>query len=133
MKKRIFIFYLLLLAVGVILLLIGLLGKQPLVTGLCIGTGTIIIGAAASLIAPFLSMRKSTEEELRIEMADERNTAIREKAAWRSGNILIPVMSVSALVLALTDEIAGACVVAGNLFVYSVCILFFSYYYNKKL
>ncbi len=132
MKKRI-IFYLLLLAAGVILLLIGLFNNQPLVTGLSVGIGTIMIGAAASLIAPILTNHTSTEEELRIEIADERNKAIREKAAWQSGNIIIPFMGVSALILALTEEIVGACVIAGIIFVYSVCILFFSYYYNKKI
>lgn len=132
MKKRI-IFYLFLLAAGVVLLLIGLFNKQPLVTGLSIGIGTIMIGAAASLIAPILTMHKSTEEELRIQIADERNKAIRERAAWRSGNIIIPVMGVCALTLVLMGEIIGACVIAGIILVYSGCILFFSYYYNKKI
>lgn len=120
-------------AAGLGLLVCGLLSEHPAVAGLCAGLGIAVLGLAVSRLSQLFALRGAPEDRLRIEWADERNIAIREKAAWMAGNLLIPAMGLSALVLALTDHVVGACVLAGLLLFYSVCILFFSARYAKKL
>ena len=47
--------------------------------------------------------------------------------------ILITAMSVSSFVLVMANQLAGVCVIAGLLLLYSLSIIVLSAYFNKKL
>ncbi len=132
MKKRILI-YILLLSAGALLLLLGLFAERPVLSGILTGVGTIVLGFSAAKAVPLLMEKKAGVKNDKIEWEDERNTAIREKASWYAGLILIAAMSVSSLILALTQRILGACVIAGLLLLYSFSIMILSAYFNRKL
>jgi hypothetical protein len=80
-RKRIGI-YVLLSSTGIILLLLGLFLKKPMQTGILAVIGIIILGLSATKAAALLARKKVDEESSKIEWRDERNTVIREKAAW---------------------------------------------------
>ena len=117
MKKRIGIYALLLLT-GMILLLVGLYSGKPLLSGILVATGIIVLGLSATKAAPLLARKEADKEGDKIEWHDERNIVIREKAAWYAGMILIVAMSVSSFVLVMANQLAGACVIAGLLLLY---------------
>lgn len=119
-------------AASLILLACGFLAERPEVAGVCVGLGTAVLGLLVSRLSLWFALRGAPADRFRIEWADERNTAIREKAAWTAGNLLIPAMGLSALALALAGQTVGACVLAGLLLFYSACLLFFSARYAKK-
>jgi heme O synthase-like polyprenyltransferase len=125
--------YVLLLSIGIILLLLGLFSEKPMQTGILTAVGIIVLGFSAAKAAPLLARKKVDEQSSKIEWRDERNTVIREKAAWYAGMILIAAMSVSAFILVLADQLAGACVIAGLLLLYSLGIMAFTAYFSKKL
>jgi hypothetical protein len=102
-------------------------------TGILTAAGIIVLGLSAAKAAPLLTRKKADEENNKIEWRDERNTLIREKAAWYTGIILIGAMSVSAFVLVLADQLIGACVIVGLLLLYSLSIMIFPAYFRKKL
>lgn len=131
MKKRIII--VLFLPVGMLLLLFGLYTENHVLSGVLVGVGTIVLGLSAAKAVPILVRKEAEGERSKIEWHDERNKVIREKASWYAGIVTIGAMSVSALVLALADQIIGACVIAGLLLLYSVSIIVFSAYFSKKL
>lgn len=131
MKKR--IIFVLLLPVGMCLLFFGLFMQNPILSGVLTGAGTIVLGLSAAWAVPVLARKDNAAEQSKIDWRDERNKAIREKASWYTGMITIAAMSVSALVLALIDQLVGAGVIAGLLLLYSVSIIIFSAYFSKKL
>lgn len=131
MKKR--IVFVLLIPVGMLLLLSGLFVDNHVLSGALVGAGTIVLGISAAVAMPVLARKDTVGERSKIDWQDERNKLIREKASWYTGMITLAAMSVSALVLALAGQFAGACVVAGLILLYSVCIVIFSAYFNKKL
>ena len=131
MKKR--SIFVLLLPVGMFSFLFGLFMENHVLSGALVGIGTIRLGLSATGAVPILVRKESTDDPHKINWQDERNMAIREKASWYTGMIIIGAMSVSALLLALTDQIIGACVIAGLLLLYSFSIIFFSTYFSKKL
>jgi uncharacterized membrane protein YiaA len=130
-KKRIGIYALLLLT-GMILLLVGLYSGKPLLSGILVATGIIVLGLAATKAAPLLARKEVDKEGDKIEWHDERNIVIREKAAWYAGIILIAAMSVSSFVLVMANQLAGACVIAGLLLLYSLSIIVLSACFSKK-
>ncbi len=123
----------LLLPVGMCLLLFGLFVETPVLSGALVGAGTIVLGLSAAGAVPILARKDTAARQSKIDWQDERNKAIREKASWYTGMITMAAMSVSALVLALTSRLVGACVIAGLLLLYSLCIIIFSTYFSKKL
>lgn len=127
MMKRIGI-YVLLSSTGMILLLLGLFSEKPMQSGILATVGIIVLGISAAKVAPLLARKEVDEEGSKIEWQDERNTVIREKAAWYSGMTLIVAMSVSAFVLVLADQL-----IVGLLLLYSLSIIAFSAYFRKKL
>lgn len=132
MMKRIGI-YVLLSSTGMILLLLGLFSEKPMQSGILATVGIIVLGISAAKAALLLARKEADEEGSKIEWRDERNTVIREKAAWFSGMTLITAMSVSAFVLVLADQLIGAYAIAGLLLLYSLSIIAFSAYFSKKL
>jgi hypothetical protein len=131
-RKRIGI-YVLISTTGIILLLLGLFSEIPIQTGILVSAGIIVLGFSAAKIAPLLTRKEADREGDRIEWHDERNIVIREKAAWYAGMTLIAAMSVSAFVLVMANQLIGAYVIAGLLLLYSLSIIVFSAYFNKKL
>lgn len=125
--------FILFLPLGMFLLLCGLFIKNHVLSGALVGIGTIVMGIFAAGAVPLLVQKEGTDAQRRIDWRDERNNTIREKAAWYAGMITMVAMSVSALVLALIDQIVGACVIAGLLLLYSFSILSFSAYFSKRL
>jgi hypothetical protein len=131
-KKRIGI-YVFLLSSGIILLLLGFLLEKPVQAGILTAIGVIVLGFSAAKAAPLLTKKEADKDGDKIEWHDERNIVIREKAAWYAGIILIAAMSVSSFVLVMANQLAGACVIAGLLLLYSLSIIVFSAYFSKKL
>jgi uncharacterized membrane protein YiaA len=125
--------YILLLPVGMLVLILGLFMESHVLSGALVGVATIVLGLSAAKAVPVLTRKGEERERNKIDWQDERNIVIREKASWYTGMITIAAMSVSALVLALTDQVVGACVIAGLLLLYSVGIMIFSAYFSKKL
>lgn len=132
MRKRIGI-YILPSLTGMIILLLGLSLGNSMLFSLLVVVGIIVLGLSASMSAPLLARKEVDQVGSKIEWRDERNTVIREKASWCAGMILIVAMSGSALALVLTDQLIGACVIAGLLLLYSLSIMVFSTYFSKKL
>lgn len=132
MRKRIGV-YALLSSTGVILLLLGLFSEKSMQAGILVAVGVIVLGFSAAKVAPLLNRKEADGEVDKIEWHDERNIVIREKAAWYAGMTSIAAMSVSAFVLAMANQLVGACVIAGLLLLYSLSIIVFSTYFSKKL
>ena len=132
MKKRIGI-YVFLLSSGIILLLLGFLLEKPVQAGILTAIGVIVLGFSAAKAAPLLTKKEADKDGDKIEWHDERNIVIREKAAWYAGMILIVAMSVSSFVLVMANQLAGACVIAGLLLLYSLSIIVLSACFSKKL
>lgn len=132
MKKHIGIYALVLLT-GMTLLLVGLYSSKSLLSGILVASGVIVLGLSATKAAPLFARKEADKEGDKIEWYDERNIAIREKAAWYAGMILIAAMSVSSFVLVMANQLAGACVIAGLLLLYSISIIVLSAYFSKKL
>lgn len=107
--------------------------KNHILSGILMWLGTILQGLSAAIAVPMLAQKETSADRNKIDWQDERNKVIREKASWYTGMIIIAAMGVSALALALTNHVVGACVIAGLLLLYSVCIISFSAYFNKKL
>lgn len=131
MKKR--IVFVLFVPGGMFLLFSGLFMEHHVMSGVLVGIGTIVLGLSAAKAVPLLALTEAKQDSDQIDWQDERNMTIREKASWYAGIITIAAMSVSALVLALIDQMIGACVIAGLLLVYSVSIIIFSGYFSSKL
>jgi len=131
-RKRIGI-YALLLSTGILLLLLGLFSENPMQAGILVSIGIIALGFSVAKGAPLLTSKEADKESNIIEWHDERNIVIREKASWYAGMTTIAAMSVSAFVLVMTDQLVGACVIAGLLLLYSLSIILFSAYFSKKL
>lgn len=134
--KRWLPLYVLISIAGTALLVFGLVTtsqQSSLVSGLCIGFGIILFSTGLSLTAFGLSATGKEGQKRQVEMQDERNVAIREKAAYRTGQLLLPLMGISGLALALADQLVGACVLAGLLLVNALAFLWFSHHYNQKL
>jgi hypothetical protein len=131
-RKRIGI-YVLLLSAGIILLLMGLFSEKSMQAGILAAAGIVVLGFSTAKITPLLTRKEADGEGGKIEWHDERNIVIREKASWYAGMTLIAAMSVSAFVLVMTDQLIGACVIAGLLLLYSLSIIVFSAYFSKKL
>jgi hypothetical protein len=127
------IVFVLLLPVGMLLLLTGFFADNHVLSGALVGAGTIVLGLFAVYAVPVLVRRSTEGKQNKIDWHDERNKLIREKAAWYTGMITLAAMSVSALALALSGQLAGAIVIAGLILQYSVCIIIFSAYFSRKL
>ena len=131
MKKRIVL--IIFLSVGIFFFLFGLFIKDHILSGILMWLGTILQGLSAAIAVPLLAQKETSADRNKIDWQDERNKVIREKASWYTGMIIIAAMGVSALALALTNHVVGACVIAGLLLLYSVCVISFSAYFSKKL
>ncbi len=131
--RKLIVIYVLLSSAGLLLLLLGLFSENPVQTGILVSAGIIVLGFSAAKGAPLLTSKEADKESNIIEWRDERNIVIREKASWYASMTTIAAMSVSAFVLVLTDQIIGACVIAGLLLLYSLSIMLFSAYFSKKL
>jgi uncharacterized membrane protein YiaA len=121
------------LPVGIFFFLFGLFIKNHILSGILIWLGIILQGLSAAIAVPMLAQKETSADRNKIDWQDERNKVIREKASWYTGMIIITAMGVSALALALTNHVVGACVIAGLLLLYSMCVIIFSAYFSKKL
>lgn len=135
-KKKYLPLYILMLIAGAIMFLFGLLGansNKSLRAGFCFGFGLVIFIASVSKVVHCLTMSDKEQKEIDIEINDERNIAIREKASYYTIAIIIPLMAIGALVFVFTNNIIGALVIAAILFTYAICIIWFARYFSKRL
>lgn len=136
-NKRYLPVYALIMILGAAALIFGLISSKlldnSLISGFSTGLGIVVLSSALTRIATALATSEQKQKELEIELKDERNSAIREKAAWSTCKVLLPTMGVAALALALSNQFIGACVIAGIILVYSVSLAAFSTYYSKRL
>lgn len=135
-NSKYFSIYALVFILGVGIFLFGLFyGKHidsTVFIGLTSGAGIIVFsGALTKMLTAMLP--ENEQKKMEIELKDERNTLIRQKAAWETQKVLIVLMSVGGFVLALSGNIFATCILAGILLVDSICIILFSNYYNKRM
>ena len=127
---------------GVIAVLTGfyvLTGESlKMISGLCIGAGSAAVGLGlGGLIRTFLISASEDEEILRakeIEMKDERNTRIREKAGYMTARIMNYALLAFVLILGFigADKVIllSACAL---IVLEAVLVIVFSNYYAKKM
>lgn len=127
---------------GVIAVLTGfyvLIGESlKMLSGLCIGAGSAAVGLGlGGLIRTFLISASEDEEILRakeIEMKDERNTRIREKAGYMTARIMNYALLAFVLILGFigADKVIllSACAL---IVLEAVLVIVFSNYYAKKM
>lgn len=126
-------------AAGALFILLGgfVLTSESLkmVSGLCIGFGAAILALSiGSLLQSILISATEDEEMKRIEVNDERNVRIREKAGYMVSKVMNYM--ILAVILALgfmRADIFTILIVTSLLLVEGVLVVSFSIYYSKKL
>jgi len=137
MKNKNYPLYLILLVGGILLIAGGLYyGKsrgENQLSSVATGIGIAIFGIAIGKLATLLVMTPEGQKKQDIDLKDERNVAIREKAAWKTNNIMITVLSVIGFALVFSDNLFAAILVVCAIMIQSVSIVVYSNYYSKKL
>lgn len=128
--------------VGIILLLAGGLiftsEESKSISGMCFGFGSaILVLGIGKLIDSFIVSALEGQRIKRlkeIEVNDERNTRIREKAGYMAGKIMNYLISALVLVLGIMRvDTAVIIMVASLLLVELVLIIAFSNHYSKMM
>ena len=137
MKNKNYPLYLILLVIGILLMAGGLYyGKssgENQLSSVATGIGIVLFGIAIGKLATLLVMTPEGQKKQDIDLKDERNVAIREKAAWKTNNIMITVLSVIGFALVFSDNLFAAILVVCAIMIQSVSIVVYSNYYSKKL
>ena len=137
MKNKNYPLYLILLVIGILLMAGGLYyGKssgENQLSSVATGIGIALFGIAIGKLATLLVMTPEGQKKQDIDLKDERNVAIREKAAWKTNNIMITVLSVIGFALVFSDNLFAAILVVCAIMIQSVSIVVYSNYYSKKL
>lgn len=123
--------------VGLISLVGGIIGtikcEASLVSGFCTGFGVSLLVIS---IIRIIKLAKMSDAELKKEIIsekDERNIAIKGKAALMSILITTFTMVASAFLLAFTDNLIGTSIIAINLVIMGFTLVLFINFYNKRI
>jgi len=140
MKKK--VLYLLVSLIGIALLLAGLFlfttDETKLYSGLCTGIGSAVavlgIGSfILSIVTPSLEAAEIKKQK-EIEVKDERNTAIREKAGYMVARCMNYVITAFIFTLAFMGADKVIILMAASLIVIElVMTIVFSNYYSKRM
>lgn len=109
-----------------------------LISGLCLGLGTVALGFGINGVYRVLTYSKIEDEKIKrrknIEVNDERNIRIRDKAGAKSNHIMVYVITVFVLALGFMDAPKMIIIMAACLLVVKLLLaIFLSNYYAKKM
>lgn len=140
MNKRVRL--VLMAAVGALLVLLGgfVLTAESLkmVSGLCIGFGAAILALGVGGLLQSILISATEDEEFkrikRIEVNDERNVRIREKAGYMVSKVMNYMILTVILALGfMRADIFTILIVTSLLLIEGVLVVSFSIYYSKKM
>lgn len=132
--------YILGIIAGIALVIIGIFFKDAELKGLmgvCVGVGAGLIGMFVSNLITLRIETKHPEAFIQknIEVNDERNTIIRNKAKAKANNIImLAIMPILTLVFILVDtELYVTLTMVGLILLNPILYLVYSNYYNKRM
>ena len=122
---------------AVCLLLSGILPLPGFPAQLLFGFGfALIILGFSNLLSQFVVSKTETEETMkvkRVEENDERNIRIRERAGFRTSQVILGVLCVCALTSAFANfELYVTLIFAGLILLHGILLVGFSIYYEKR-
>jgi len=134
------ILYILGIAAGIALVIAGIFFKDAEIKGLmgvCVGVGAGLIGMFIANLVTLRIERKHPEAFIRknIDVNDERNTVIRDKAGAKSNSIImLAIMPILTLVFILVDtELYVILTMAGLILLNIALYIGYANYYNNRL
>lgn len=142
MKKSKIWLYLLMAIIGTVSLYAGgfvLTGeKVKMISGLCIGLGAAVFCLGIGNFVGALIISKTENEEIlrikNIEVNDERNTRIREKAGAKTNQIVVYALSLVVLAMGFMQiDLIAIVMVASILMLQLVLAIVLSNSYSKKM
>jgi hypothetical protein len=132
--------YILGIAAGIALVIAGIFFKDAELKGLmgvCVGVGAGLIGMFIANLVTLRIERKHPEAFIRknIDVNDERNTVIRDKAGAKSNSIImLAIMPILTLVFILVDtELYVILTMAGLILLNIALYIGYANYYNNRL
>lgn len=138
MKLNNKIIYIIWAFIGAVIFYLGFIFPNKQVSGMCIGLGAAFFCLGlGNFISKIIVKKIETEDIIRrknIEVNDERNIRIREKAGAKTNQFMIYALSV--LVLALGFMNAGIIIilmVSALLILQLIFSVYFSNYYSKRM
>ena len=122
---------------AVCLLLSGILPLAEFPAQLLFGFGfALIILGFSNLLSQFVVSKTETEETMkvkRVEENDERNIRIRERAGFRTSQIILGALCICALTSAFANfELYVTLIFAGLILLQGILLVGFSIYYEKR-
>ena len=121
----------------VCLLLSGILPLAEFPAQLLFGFGiALMILGFSNQVSQFVVSKTETEETMkvkRIEENDERNIRIRERAGFRTSQIILGALCICALTSAFANfELYVTLIFAGLILLHGILLVGFSIYYEKR-
>ena len=122
---------------AVCLLLSGILPLAEFPAQLLFGFGiALMILGFSNLLSQLIVSKTETEETMkvkRVEENDERNIRIRERAGWRTSQVILGVLCVCALTSAFANfELYVTLLFVGLILLHGILLVGFSIYYEKR-
>ena len=122
---------------AVCLLLSGILPLAEFPAQLLFGFGiALMILGFSNLLSQLIVSKTETEETVkvkRVEENDERNIRIRERAGWRTSQVILGVLCICALTSAFANfELYVTLIFAGLILLHGILLVGFSIYYEKR-
>lgn len=126
-----------LLAGTACLLLSGILPIAEFPAQLLFGFGiALMILGFSNLVSQFVVSKTETEETMkvkRVEENDERNIRIRERAGWRTSQVILGVLCICALTSAFANfELYVTLIFVGLILLHGILLVGLSIYYEKR-
>jgi Flp pilus assembly protein TadB len=127
------------IAAGAGLLLAGVLLNDSVakeVTGVCVGLGAGLLGMfTANLINTLIEAKHPEASRIKnIEVNDERNAAIRDRAGARANRLMAYIIPVMALIFALMGvQLAAILILCGLVLLQAFVTVYFIGYFNKRM
>ena len=122
---------------AVCLILSGILPLAEFPAQLLFGFGiALIILGFSNLLSQFVVSKTETEETMkvkRVEENDERNIRIRERAGFRTSQIILGALCICALTSAFANfELYVTLIFVGLILLHGILLVGFSIYYEKR-
>ena len=122
---------------AVCLLLSGILPLAEFPAQLLFGFGfALLILGFSNLLSQFVVSKTETEETVkvkRVEENDERNIRIRERAGFRTSQIILGALCICALTSAFANfELYVTLIFVGLILLHGILLVGFSIYYEKR-
>ena len=122
---------------AVCLLLSGILPLAEFPAQLLFGFGiALMILGFSNLVSQFVVSKTETEETMkvkRVEENDERNIRIRERAGFRTSQIILGALCICALTSAFANfELYVTLIFAGLILLHGILLVGLSIYYEKR-